>query len=275
MSAPRGYEAEGFWTTPPATDRVKGGKKGKGKHNKHHRKVRKSPCDRPAVAPTGLVGSFDRVEGARHARIRAKLRWGEVNTDTSGFRISVNYVVELEYTANGNDYFLARRYTVSAKDDGDPGTKDYLIVKGIVQNLGYRWRVRANSTGKDGCKGLWSAYDVLGNPGADEPPAPTVVKIHPKGKHHRKIGVSWNAAASPDDDDLFDDRINHFVVELSMSQTFATNYAKDRSVKGNHKIFTIDDADLGNKFYARVRSVSADRDKSAWINATLAGNSSP
>jgi microcystin-dependent protein len=276
MSAPNGYEAEGFWTTPPATDRVKRGKKGKGKHNKHHRKVRKSPCNRPPSAPTGLVGSFDRVEGARHARIRAKLRWGEVSTDSSGFRLSVrDYIVEVEYTANGSDWFQARRYTVSAKDDGDPGSKDHIFVKNLSKILGYRWRVRANASGKDGCKGIWSAWDVLGNPGEDGPPSPAVVKIDGNGKHHKKIGLRWNAQAAADDDDLFDDRINHFVVELSTSPTFATNYAKDRGVKGNRRTFVIDDAGMGDTYYGRVRSISADRDKSAWIPATSAGNSDP
>ncbi len=275
MSAPNGYDAQGVWTSPPTFNRTKGDRNRK-HHNKHHRKVRRSPCNRPAAAPANPVGSFDRVEGPRHARIRAKLRWDEVTKDTSGFRLSVRgYVVEVEYTANGTDYFQARRYDVPAKDDGDPGTKDHIIVKGLVKNLGYRWRVRANSSGKDGCKGTWCAWQVLGNPGADEPPAPAVVKIDAKGKHHRKIGVRWNATASADDDDLFDDRVNHFVVEISTSPTFATNYAKDRGVKGNHRNFVIEEADLGLIFYARVRSVSSDRDKSAWIPGTIAGNSDP
>ncbi|MGH2650279.1 MAG: hypothetical protein ACRDHK_03590, partial [Actinomycetota bacterium] len=66
------------------------------------RRMLKSPCDRPPVAPTGLVGVFDREERRRHDRLRTRLRWTEVNKDTSGFTITLQrYSVEFQKSDDG------------------------------------------------------------------------------------------------------------------------------------------------------------------------------
>ena len=234
--------------------------------------TRNSPCGRPPVQVAGVTGSFDRAEAGRHNRIRAKVHWDEVTLDTSGFKIRVkHYIAQLQYTPNGSDWFTARRATVGAKT-ADEGTDDHVLFKNIQKNLGYRVRVRA--VANDGCKGDFSDWFVIGNPGADEPPAPTNVKIQDNDAHMR-VTMRWDAAAAPDDDDLFDDKINHFVVEISKVVNFSTTYRKNRGKKGNHISFRIDDADENETFFGRVRSVSADKDKSAWIPATIAGNSDP
>lgn len=235
---------------------------------------RRSPCGRPPVAPTGLVGEFDRAESGRHTRIRCKVRWNEVVRDTTDFPILIrNYIVELDYTANGSDWFQARRATVSAKDDVDPSNKAHHIFKSVAKNLGYRFRVRA--VARDGCKSNWSDWLVIGNPGTDEPPAPQNVTIVDNDKHLR-VTLRWDEATAADDpNDLFDDRVNHFVVEISKQVNFGSVYMKDRAVKGQHKSFRINNADENDTFYGRVRSVSSDKDKSAWIPAKLNGNSDP
>jgi hypothetical protein len=158
-----------------------------------------------------------------------------------------------------------------AQKDQDEGSKDHYVFTHIQKNLGYRFRVRAIA--QDGCKSAWSPYYVLGNPGVDEPPAPANVKIDDRD-NKKRVDVSWSTAESPDDSDLFDDRVNHVLVVISKSSDFSTVYAKART-KSNRQSFKIAPADVDSMFYARARSVSADGDKSAWIPATIAGNSDP
>src|SRR3972149_6532700 len=85
--------------------------------NRRTRRPRKSPCGNPHSPPTGLDGSFDRAEGGKgNAALRAKLRWDEVSTDTSGFSSRVRtYKLEVEYSANEVNWFLKDRYSVPAK----------------------------------------------------------------------------------------------------------------------------------------------------------------
>jgi len=240
------------------------------------RRRRKSPCDRPPAQPTGLTGSFDRDEGGRGAhRIRAQLRWNEVTTDTSGFPITIRaYKVEVEYSADGLNWFLRSRHTVSAKDDTDPGTKAHLVLRGFRARLQYRYRVRP--IGRDGCKGAWSDYFVLGSPGPEEPPAPTNVRIH-QGATDRVV-VDWDETPDPNDPERRRDDQSWFVVHWSTSSTFATIYRRDRKVHRTQASLKVPDADKGQTFYARVAAVNDHGDKdvrSAFIPAKLTPNSDP
>jgi len=242
------------------------------------RKLRKttfkgSPCGRPPVAPTGLTGTYDVNEHGPHNRLRLNMKWDEVATDTSLSPIRIrNYKVEMEYTANGTDWFLHDRITVSAKDDDDDNAKAHKIARSLHGRLAYRFKVRA--MGLDGCKSEWSEWLEIAAY-ADTPPAPFNVHVFPKGKD--RVNVEWDADTESLDTDLFDDRIHHFLVEISKSASFATNYRKNRSVKGQHTGFRILDADLEDTFYVRVRSISPDKSKSAWIPATKNddGNDNP
>jgi microcystin-dependent protein len=237
---------------------------------------KQSPCGRPPATPTGLTHDYDRNEEGLHNRLRANLRWSEVTTDTSGVTIRLrHYIVEVQYTANGTDWFDAKRHTISAKDDADPGTKAHLILKGLNSKLAYRYKVRA--VGLDGCKSPFSTTHVMGTAAPDGPPAPFNVRILEKGKMHQAIRMVWDADEDASDSDLFPDKIHHFVCQLSKSQTFSTIYKTVRGVKHQHVVFHVEDEDLGDMFFARVRSVSPDKDKSSFIPAANSrpGNDDP
>ena len=240
------------------------------------RRRRKSPCDRPPAQPTGLTGSFDRAEGGRGAdRIRAQLRWDEVTTDTSGFPIRVRaYKVEVDYSANGVDWFLRSRHTVLAKDDEDPGTKAHLVLRGFRGRLQYRFRVRP--VGRDGCKGPWSAYLVLGSPGPEEPPAPSNVRIFQRSTN--RLVVDWDEAPDPEDPDRRRDDQSWFIVHWATTPDFAQVYRRERKVHRTQVSLRVPEADEGLTFYARVAAVNDHGDKnvrSAFIPATSSGNSDP
>ncbi len=250
----------------------------KGQHAdlRRARRRRRSPCDRPPARPTDLTGAFDRDEGGRGAhRIRATLRWNEVTTDTSGFPIRLrSYKVELEYSADGLNWFLRSRHAVPAKDDTDPGTKAHLVLRGFRARLQYRYRVQP--VGRDGCTGDWSDYFVLGSPGPEEPPAPTNVRIHQQAVN--RLVVDWDETPDPQDPDRRRDDQSWFLVHWSTSPAFSTIYRRDRKVHRTQASLKVPGADEGLTFYARVAAVNdhGDEDvRSALIPATLAGNSDP
>ena len=74
------------------------GARDKRENRKHLKKV--SPCNRPPATPENLSVEWDLVNKHRHHRIRARLRWDEVRTDTSGFRITLNHY-DLEWSHTG------------------------------------------------------------------------------------------------------------------------------------------------------------------------------
>jgi hypothetical protein len=231
-------------------------------------------CKRPPTAPTGLVGEFDRAEGGRGGhRIRARLRWNEVTTDLSGFPVRLSrYDVEVEYSANGVDWFQRSRHRVSAKDDTDPGTKAHLILRGLRGRLSYRWRVRA--VARDGCRSGWSDWLHMGQPTPETPPAPANVRIVAKDRHDR-VRVEWDEVADDQDQLRRRDDQSWFVVEIATQPTFGTIYRRVRKVHGTHVSIRVDP---GQVYYARVRAVNDGEDHnwySAWIPATTGGNSDP
>jgi len=257
----------GHWGKPPTRNE---------KIKKHEKRLKKlSPCGRPPSTPANLWGEFFvRPGGARHHRWRARIRWNEVNTDTSGFTITIRqYKVEFEYSANDVDWFLDQRYTIPGKDDEDDNAKVHKIIKGINGRLAYRYRVRAIAS--DGCKSPWSDYYDLGDP-TDGPPAPTNVKI--KRAPHG-IRLDWDEPTDVDDDDVLDERVSHYIAELYEDADFENLVAKKRHIKKTQVRFNIDSedelSDEDGKFFGRVLSMSGDKSKSAWIPATANGNSDP
>lgn len=243
------------------------------------RRARKRPkrqCRPAPLAPTGLTGEYDRDEGGRGGhRIRAKLRWDEVTADTAGRAITLDaYKVEVEYSPNGTDWYVRSRHWVPAKDDTDPGTKAHLIIRGIRGRLQYRYRVRAIS--RAGCKSAWSSYYELGSPGAEEPPAPTNVRIHQSSTD--RLVVDWDETPDPNDQERRRDDQSWFVVQWSTSPTFASIYRRDRKVQRNQVGLKVPDADKSQTFYARVAAVNDHGDKdvrSVWIPAKITPNSDP
>ena len=217
-----------------------------------------SPCGRAPKAPVGLTSSWDRNEGGKHNKIRANLRWTETHYDIDDFPVIINhYVCEVDFSANGVDWAQAKRFNVPAKSDDDADNKHHVIFKGISARMGYRYRVRAVD-GNGGCTSAWSDFYTMGVPNPDVPPAPYDVQIHGKGKKHHAIAMRWHAALNNQDGDLYDDKINHFVAEISKSSTFNTSFDKNPKVGGRHVSFVIDDADLNQNYYGRVRSVSSE-----------------
>ena len=259
------------WHKPPTRSR-------RLKHVEKRVKIT-SPCGRPPKTPGGLVGAFFvQPGGQRHNRWRLSTKWNEITKDTSGFKITLrHYKLEVEYSANGTDWFLHDRFTIPAKDDDDDNAKVHKVVKAIHGRLAYRWRVRAQASGKNGCKSAWSSYLSMGSP-VDGPPAPSNVKIKraPSG-----ILLDWKEPVDVDDDDILDERVSHYVAALysEVGMGAPSLVQKKRHVKNSHVKFTIDSADeLADEdgvFFGKVCSVSSDKSKSAFIPATQAGNDNP
>jgi hypothetical protein len=188
------------------------------RHRKKYRRHKHNPCPhgpRQLDSATELVGTFFKHPGRkRHNHWNAKFRWTEVDVDSDGFPLIIlRYRVEIDYSADGIDWFLASRHTVSAKDDFDANHADHLIVHHIHGRLAYRFRVRAES--KD-CKADWSGYYLLGTPD-DTPPAPHDVEIH-RASHG--IRLRWHADTDVEDDEIFNQDIAYFVAELWANPDF-------------------------------------------------------
>jgi len=231
----------------------------------------RSPCGLPPATPTGLIGDFDKVEAERHRRWRLRMRWTEVTDDTVGFPIQLrHYVVEVQYSADDATWYDAKRSIISAKFDDDAGTKATLIMRRIHPKLYYRFRVRA--VARDGCKSAWSTYLDAGNPGTDEPPAPTAVKIK---RGHNGIRLRWTPTDDPADSELIHDDIDHYVAELHSDSAFTSLYDRKRLMTHHQCKFRVEGDEDSGPYYGRVRAVSGSKQKSAWIPATAAGNSNP
>jgi len=240
------------------------------------KKRRKRPCRSLPAVPTGLVGSFDRAEGTRYNRIRMLCRWGEVHEDVAGRPITIRYyLLEWQYSADGDNWYDADRETVSAKQDDDENTKAHHIVRaGIKKDLAYRFHVMA--VDRAGCRSGWSEWENLGTPGPEEPPAPSNVTIYAKSLN--RVVVDWDAATETDPD-VLDQKVQHFQAALMKNTTdapttLASAYKFDRFVHGTRHSFRVPDLDEGDSFYGWARSVG-ETSMSVWIPATYAGNSDP
>jgi hypothetical protein len=205
------------------------------KHVREYRRHKRNPCPhspRQLDADTQLFGEFEKHPGRkRHNRWQAKLWWDEVRVDADGFPVVIRqYKREMEYTANGTDWFLHSRKTIPGKEDADAGTKAHDYAKNIHGRLGYRYRVWAIDS--KGCEAEPSDYFVLGTPD-DVPPAPSDVKIlrHPHG-----IRVRWRAPVDPEDDELFTQDVVGFVSRLWTNEDFGP--IKAFTAVGSTDVFT-------------------------------------
>ena len=223
------------------------------------------------AAPTNLYGEYDRIEGGRQNRIRAKLSWTEVSLDTDSptpntINIS-HYIVQMQHSGDGGSTWAdGRRLVAALKDDTDPAGTFQVILKGIASRRQYRFRVRAVS--REAVKGVWSSgWYSLGQPGAETVPAPINVTLIGKGKHHHGVELEWDAPYDPTDIDLFDERISHFGCEIALDSGFNTVIRRDISVKGQHRTFKIPDNYLETPLWGRVWTVTVDKDKSAKVAA--------
>lgn len=226
---------------------------------------KRSPCGNPPATPTNLFGEFDRAEGGRgNAALRAKLRWDEVIKDTAGHSSRVDvYKLEVEYSADQVNWFLKNRYSIPAKDDTDPNEKVHKVIKGLHRKLWYRFRVLAVDV--DGCKSAWSSDYVIGNPGPDEPPAPSNVRIFDRSVD--RIVMPFALADDPDDSEEIHPDIDHCGAEISLSPNFSSIYDRDRHFKGERISFRIPKADRKQVFYGRLWTVDEDGRRSAKIPA--------
>ncbi len=179
-----------------------------------------------------MFGEFFRHPGRqRHNHWFAAIRWREINVDSDGFPLIVkSYAVEVEYSADGFDWFLHQRLMVPAKDDADDNLKVHRIIKAIHGKLAYRYRARA--LGQD-CKADWSDYFVLGVPN-DVPSAPYAVEIlrAPHG-----IVIDWDADKDPEDDAIFNETIASFICELHTREDFGGDVL-DFTADGSTNVFT-------------------------------------
>lgn len=240
---------------------------------------KRSPCGNPPAKPMNLFGEFDRAEGGKgNAALRAKLRWGEVTTDTAGHSSRVEiYKAEIEYSADHINWFLMDRLTIPAKEDTDPNDKVHRVIKGLHRQLWYRFRVRAIDV--DQCKSQWSDWHEMGNPGPDEPPAPSNVRVFDRSVD--RIVVAFKLADDPDDADEIHPDIHHCGAEISLSSDFSTIYDRDRHFEGERISFRIPKADRDKVFYARAWTGDEDRRRSVKIPAwdpdlhAGSGNSDP
>lgn len=236
----------------------------------------KRPCRTRPATPTGLTGTWDRVEGGRGAhRIRLRLRWDETHEDAVGRPLRVQaYKVEIEYSANGTDWFPHRRLISPAREDDDPNDKHHVVLRGFSGKLQYRYRVWAID--RRGCRSLPSAYYLLGSPGPEEPPAPTNVTIFRRSTN--RIVVDWEDTPDPDDPKRRRDDQDHFMVEWSTAQDFSTIYRRERRVTRTQASLRVPESQETTLFYARVYAVNDHGDKNVYslpIPATTSGNSDP
>lgn len=233
-------------------------------------------ADPQPPTPTGLNITFDNKDRNRHNRWRAIVEWDEVlNWDVPGGDREDDmsaYSVQMEKSNDGASADGTKRWArrVEAKSE-DADTTQHLIRHVIFRRYYYRARVR--SIDRFNRRGVWSAWTAWQQPGSEGPPQPTNVKIFDNATN--RVVTKWDAPTDPNDSEIIDVDIDHFQVQVSTSSTFATIYDFDRYHSSMKRAFKIAAADEGGTFYARVRSLNSEADKSAWIPATLAGNSSP
>lgn len=240
---------------------------------KRARRFKKRPCGSDApVAPTNLNLSFVNTHKERRRRWQGKARWDEVVLNEYGADTTCErYAVQVQHSTDGaTPVGETRRYSINAKDE-DADTTAHVILERVARRYYYRFRVLAIN--KSGCRSSWSSWTAWQQPGAEGPPSPTNVKVYANSTD--RVVVEWSAPADPVDADVIDQDIDYFQVQLSISLTFATNYKFDRFQASMRKSFKVDDTESGGStYYVRVRSVNSEGDKSDWIPATTAGNSS-
>lgn len=240
----------------------------KSRRNRHKRR----PCGgNLPEAPTGLQITFDKTHKTRRRRWEGVVVWNEVTLNEAGASTQAErYIVQWQHSDDGaNPVGPTRRRVIAAKDE-DSNTTASMVFRAARR---YYYRARVRAVNKDGCRGAFSAWTAWQRPGAEAPPAPTDVTIYEETKG--AIGVVWDAPADPNDADLIDADIDHFQVQVATNVGFSALYHFDRRV--NHMRFTVPvrRADQDLTFYARVRSVNSEGDKSAWIPARILGNSNP
>lgn len=238
----------------------------------------------PPAIPTGVQLTFDTTEKHHHQKWRCVVEWNEVHTDDIGNP----FVGVTEHPREIKHYDIdfqkadadmvwdqkLRRHTSGAKDN-DANDIAHHIFHNIRKFKHYRARVRA--IGSDGSVGEFSEWTTPVTPAEDIPPSPLDVTIFSNSTN--RVVVDWEAPDSSDDTDLVTNDVAYFQVALMKGTTNppmpGTWYKADRYAHVTKHSFRVKDADTGDTFYAWVRSVDGDGDRSAWIPATLAGNNNP
>ena len=164
-------------------------------HHKHHRR----PCGVLPRTPHNTTITYEKIERARHMRIRAIVTWDEVTLDTSGHNADIDhYVVHLQRSDDGITWDTkVRRRIIKAKDN-DADTTAYAMFHHVVKRYYYRAQVR--SVDKNHCKSAF-AGDASGTNDTwtdaslplddDAPPRPKNVQIYDKGVN--RIVLNWDA----------------------------------------------------------------------------------
>lgn len=246
------------------------------KRQKKRKRLEVNDCLEKPAAPAQGVIVWKEEEGQRHWKFTAKCMWEEVLLDVDGLLLREpvkRYWGQFQQRdPQGNVDSDVRKFVVAAHDNDTNDTVQKLMHIGKKKNWEFRFRVRA-ATGllSKYDRSAWGPWSEWSKP-TKTPLAPTNVRIF--DKDNRRVPVDWDTPLDVDDSDLMTVDIDHFVVEWSNSATFATTYKKRRKVTSSRSGVVVPKADLGPFFYARVRSVDAQDFKSAWIPATIAGNSS-
>jgi hypothetical protein len=236
-------------------------------------------ADPQPPTPTGLTLTFDNKDKSRRNRWRAIAECDEViNWDVPGGDREDDmaaYDFQIQKSSNGstpdeNSKTWHRR--VSAKADSDADTRVRVVRHQIFKR--YYYRTRARAVDRFGRRGAYTAWSAWQQPGNEAPPQPILVEIF-AGSTNRVV-VQWDAPDDPVNTDIIDQDIDYFQVKLSKSPTFATTYRIDKYHTAMKRSFRPRAADLGDTFYAQVRSMNSEGDPSAWIPAKLdPGNSNP
>jgi hypothetical protein len=223
-------------------------------------------------APTGVSLSFDRKEKNRHNPIRCIVTCDEVKNHCGD---DVDYYVFQLWRWDPVNWSLldtepVQKAKVEAKDE-DANTTVKAIFTNVRQKGWYVARVRAIS---DRHRSKWSAFSSPGSASDSvAPPTPLNVTIHDKATN--RIVIDWDAPSDDNDSEQIHPDIAYFQIQLSTSSGFSSIYKFDRYHIGTSRSWKIRESDLGETFYARVRSVDGSGNKSSWVPATIIGNSSP
>lgn len=227
--------------------------------------------------PGGLSLDFDKVQKHRRQRWMGKLQWNEVvNFDYPGSVADDEddvdgYAWQIQISEDGvagDDYKIGGRRLAK---DADP---DSVVRQRFwVRNPKWWFRARVRCIDRFNRRGPWTDWTSWQRPTDEAPPQPTNVRIF--DRDNLRVPVEWDAPLDPTNGDLIHVDIDHFDAEWSTSSTFSTTYKKRRLISGQRSGIKVPKEDLGPFFYARVRSVNSDGEKSAWIPATIGGNSSP
>jgi hypothetical protein len=234
-------------------------------------------ADPQPPVPSGLQLDFDKLEKARHARWQGRVRWNEVqNFDYPGTpaddEVDVSrYHWQVQVSKDqivGDDQLYRSGTTKEAQDEDD---NDLVRIRFAIRNKKWWFRARVRSIDRFNRRSAYTSWTSWQQPGNELPPAPTLVTIF-EGSADRVV-MEWTAPPDPDDGDFIHVDIDHFQAQISKQVGFGTPYRFDRQVPGERKAFKVKDIDTPDIFYGRVRSVNSDREKSAWIPATIGGNS--